>query len=201
VNTSTQTPTPFRGEGWGEGEKPPGTEEKQVESEYQVLTHLQENELTTQRNISQRTGLSLGAVNILLKKMARKGLIKIEKLNTRTMRYILTPQGIKEKTRLTYQFVRSSYRQILNITSAVETLLSQEKTKNSTNKVILYGPADEVEQILLGTLRGLNIKPLIVRPTENNFKPATGQLVLTWRYEDDQTLPAKSGAVNIMNLI
>jgi DNA-binding MarR family transcriptional regulator len=70
-----------------------------MEVEYQVLTHLQENEQTTQRNISQRTGLSLGAVNILLKKMARKGLIKIEKLNTRTIRYILTPQGMKEKTR------------------------------------------------------------------------------------------------------
>jgi DNA-binding MarR family transcriptional regulator len=172
-----------------------------MEAEYQVLNHLQDNELTTQRNISQRTGLSLGAVNILLKKMARKGLIKIEKLNTRTMRYILTPQGMKEKTRLTYQFIRSSYHQILNITSAVEALLADEQIINSTNKIILYGPADEVEQILLGTLRGLNIKPLIVRPTENNFKPATGQLVLTWRYEDDQTLPAKSGAVNIMNLI
>jgi len=172
-----------------------------VETEYQVLTHLQDNELTTQRNISQRTGLSLGAVNILLKKMARKGLIKIEKLNTRTMRYILTPQGMKEKTRLTYQFVRSSYHQILNITSAVEALLSEEQAKNSTNNVIIYGPADEVEQILINTLRGLNIKPLIVRPTENSIKPAKGQLVLTWRYEDDQTLPAKSGAVNIMNLI
>ncbi len=51
-----------------------------MEAEYQVLNHLQDNELTTQRNISQRTGLSLGAVNILLKKMARKGLIKIAKL-------------------------------------------------------------------------------------------------------------------------
>jgi len=168
----------LRGEGWGEGEK-----------------------LTTQRNISLRTGLSLGAVNILLKKMARKGLIKIEKLNTRTMRYILTPQGIKEKTRLTYQFVRSSYRQILNITSAVEALISEAQTKNSTNNVILYGPADEVEQILLGTLRGLNIKPEIMRPEQDNFQPKANQLVLTWRYEDDQTLPPKSGAVNIMNLI
>ena len=84
-----------------------------MEQEYQVLNHLQENETTTQRHISTNTGLSLGAVKLLLKKMARKGLIKIEKLNSRTMRYILTPKGIKEKTRLTYQFVRSSYRQII----------------------------------------------------------------------------------------
>jgi DNA-binding MarR family transcriptional regulator len=174
---------------------------EKVEAEYQVLTHLHENAQTSQRKLSKHTGLSLGAVNILLKKMARKGLIKIEKLNTRTMRYILTPQGIKEKTRLTYQFVRSSYHQILNITSAVETLISEAQTNNSTNKVILYGPADEVEQILINTLRGLNIKPEIIRPEQDNFKPAPNQLVLTWRFDDEQTLPPKSGAVNIMNLI
>ncbi len=171
-----------------------------MEQEYQVLTHLHENEQTSQRKLSRHTGLSLGAVNILIKKMARKGLIKIEKLNPRTVRYILTPQGIKEKTRLTYQFIRHSYNQIINITSAVETLISEEQTKNSTSEIILYGPADEVEKILINTLRGLNIKPAIVRPAENSFKPAPGQLVLTWRHEDEETLPAKSGAVNIMNL-
>ncbi len=76
-----------------------------MEHEYQVLTHLQENETTTQRKISKRTGLSLGAVNLLLKKMGRKGLIKIERLNARTVRYILTPKGIQEKSRLTYRYI------------------------------------------------------------------------------------------------
>ncbi len=172
-----------------------------MEAEYQVLNHLQENELTTQRNISQRTGLSLGAVNILLKKMIRKGLIKIEKLNTRSMRYILTPQGIKEKTRLTYQFVRSSYQQILSITNAVEELIAEEQSKNSTNNIVLYGPADEVEKILHATLRGLNVKAEIKRPEEDNFNPNPHQLVLTWRYEDEQLLPTSNRVVNIMNLV
>ena len=69
-----------------------------MENEYQVLTHLQENEQTSQRNISKRTGLSLGAVNILIKKMVHMGLVKVEKLNSRTMRYIITPKSMKEKT-------------------------------------------------------------------------------------------------------
>ena len=104
-----------------------------MEQEYQVLNHLQENETTTQRHISTTTGLSLGAVNLLLKKMARKGFIKVERLNSRTMRYILTPKGIKEKTRLTYNFVRRSYHHILNITSAVETLLKEHDLPNTTD--------------------------------------------------------------------
>ncbi len=172
-----------------------------METEYQVLTHLHENAQTSQRKLSKHTGLSLGAVNILIQKMARKGLIKIEKLNARTVRYILTPQGLKEKTRLTYQFVRHSYNQIITITSAVENLITTEQSTNGNREVVLYGPSDEIEAILKNTLRGLNIKPQLIRPEEDNFKPLPGQLVLTWRIEDEETLPAKSGAVNIMNLV
>jgi DNA-binding MarR family transcriptional regulator len=172
-----------------------------LQNEHQVLAHIYEHQETSQRHISEDIGLSLGAVNLLIKKMARKGLLKVEKLNSRTMRYILTPQGMKEKTKLTYQFIRSSYHQILNITNAVETLISETQTNNSTNEVILYGPADEVEQILINTLRGLKIKPEIIRPEQDNFQPKPNQLVLTWRFDDEQTLPPKSGAVNIMNLI
>ena len=151
-----------------------------VETEYQVLTHLHENEQTSQRKLSKHTGLSLGAVNILIQKMARKGLIKIEKLNSRSVRYILTPQGIKEKTRLTYQFVRHSYNQIISITSAVENLITTEQSTNDNKKeVVLYGPADEIEAILKNTLRGLNIKPLVKRPEEDGYKPTINQLILT----------------------
>ena len=172
-----------------------------MEQEYKVLTHLQGYEQTSQRNISKRTGLSLGAVNILIKKMVRKGLVKVEKLNSRTVRYIITPQGMKEKTRLTYQFVRSSYRRILNITTAVEDLINTENAGPGAKEIVLYGPADEIEAILKNTLRGLNIKPEIRRPEEDSFKPAPEQLVLTWRHEDEETLPAGSGVVNIMNLV
>lgn len=172
-----------------------------METEHKVLTHLHGNSQTSQRKLSKHTGLSLGAVNILIKKMARKGLIKIEKLNSRTVRYILTPQGIKEKTRLTYQFVRHSYKQILNITSAVENLIATEQSSNGKKEVVLYGPADEIEAILKNTLRSLNINPLIKRPEEGGFNASPNQLILTWRHEDEEGLPANSGVVNIMNLV
>jgi len=172
-----------------------------LEQEYRVLNHLQENETTTQRHISTNTGLSLGAVNLLLRKMARKGLIKVEKLNSRTMRYILTPKGMKEKTRLTYQFVRHSYNQIISITSAVENLITTEQSTNGNKEVVLYGPADEIEAILKNTLHGLNIKPAIKRPEEDNFIPEPHHLILTWRHEDEETLTGPGRVYNIMNLI
>ena len=171
-----------------------------MKQEYQVLTQLLENEQTSQRKLSKQTGLSLGAVNILIKKMVHKGLVKVEKLNSRTMRYIITPKGMKEKTRLTYQFVRSSYRHILNINSAVAALL-EEEAYSSTTQVILYGPADEVELILKNALRELNVNPDIKRPEEDNFKPDSNQLILTWRIDDQENLTGFSRVYNIMNLI
>ncbi len=172
-----------------------------MEHEYQVLSHLQENEITTQRKISSRTGLSLGAVNLLLKKMVRKGLIKVEKLNARTVRYILTPQGMKEKTKLAYHFVRTSYQQILNINNAVDILISNEEANGAFEQVILYGPVDEVEQILLNALQNLNITPTIKRPEEDNCKPDSQQLIFTWRTEDEEALTGNSRVFNIMKLI
>ena len=170
-----------------------------MQNEYQILTHLQENEQTSQRNISRRTGLSLGAVNILIKKMVRKGLIKVEKLNSRTMCYILTPQGMKEKTRLTYNYIRDSYRQIISVTSAVETLL---KTKQAADhhEVIIYGPGDEIEEILITTLHNMNLTPRIIRPENGNFKPEPKQIILTWRCEDEE-LFSSNQVYNVMNLI
>ncbi len=76
-----------------------------MEKEYEVLSHLGKEKEVTQRKIASGTGLSLGSVNILLKKMVKKGLVKIERLNTRTIRYILTPRGMKEKARITYQIL------------------------------------------------------------------------------------------------
>jgi len=172
-----------------------------MENEYQVLSHLQDNESTTQRGIAKRTGLSLGAVNILLKKMAKKGLVKIERLNSRTMRYILTPRGMQEKTRLTYQFIKSSYRQILNITQAVEDHLTAITAEEKHPRVVLYGPADEIEAILKNTLQKMEITPTIKRPAEDAFIPAADQHILTWRSEDEENLPADSRVVNVMRLV
>lgn len=172
-----------------------------MEHEYQILAHLQHHELTTQRKIASRTGLSLGAVNLLLKKMVRKGLIKVEKLNPRTVRYILTPQGLSEKTRLTYNYVRRSYRQIIEITGAVEELVRARQARGTLKQVILFGPADEVEQILKSCLRDLGLSYQAWRPDREPAPPQENQLILTWRHEEEETLPNSPRVVNIMELI
>ena len=108
-----------------------------METEFKVLSHLQENETTTQRQISKRTGLSLGSVNLLLKKMVRKGLVKMERINKRTVRYILTPQGLKEISRLTYRYIKSTYHLIEKINQKLDQLIAERENIDQDSVALL----------------------------------------------------------------
>lgn len=118
-----------------------------MEKELEILTHIQENEYITQREIAEKTGLSLGAVNLLLKKMIKTGLVKNERLNARTLKYILTPEGLKEKTAKTYRYIVRTYENIIRIQGAVRVILEKQKQKG-IKKIYLYGNQDEVYNIL-----------------------------------------------------
>jgi len=169
-----------------------------MDNEYAILEYLHRDALTTQRKIAARTGLSLGTVNLLIKKMVHKGLIKVERLNARTMCYILTPRGLKEKTRLTYNYVRRSYRQIVGITGALTELI---QARMPVNRVILYGPHDEVAQILTTCLRDLGITYTLAGPEKQPSIPPPDQLVLFWRHEEEEKLPGHPRVVNILKLL
>ena len=173
-----------------------------MEDEYQVLTYLQENENTTQRKISKRTGLSLGAVNLLLKKMVRKGLIKIEKLNARTVRYILTPRGIQEKSHLAYRYISKSYRQILKINNTLDYLLAEWGPELNSTPVIIFGPPDEIREIVIQHLKLSNV-PFVLYETINppGTPSADNKPVLVWRKEEEKSLDNRYQAVNIIKML
>ena len=69
----------------------------------------------SQRDIASALGISLGKVNYVLRALIDKGLIKTERfINSRNKwayRYLLTPRGIKEKLRLTRDFVKRKIKE------------------------------------------------------------------------------------------
>ena len=75
-----------------------------------LLRRLEANPNYTQRELSKEMGVSLGKVNYCLKKLVEKGLVKLSNFsrNPNKVRYIyiLTPQGIEEKARLTFEFLK-----------------------------------------------------------------------------------------------
>ncbi len=75
-----------------------------------LLRRLELNPKYTQRELSQEMGVSLGKVNYCMKKLTEKGWVKLTNFthnpNKMGYAYLLTPQGIEEKTRLTFSFLK-----------------------------------------------------------------------------------------------
>ena len=77
---------------------------------FNVLRKIQEKPKTTQRQLANELGFSLGKLNYCLKALQKKGLIKINNFrknpNKTNYIYILTTKGISEKTKLTINFMK-----------------------------------------------------------------------------------------------
>ena len=75
-----------------------------------LLRKLESNPQFTQRELAKEMGVSLGKVNYCMKKLTEKGLIKLTNFthnpNKMGYAYLLTPQGIDEKSRLTFSFLK-----------------------------------------------------------------------------------------------
>ena len=75
-----------------------------------VLRKIKTNPESSQRELAEELGFSLGKLNYCLKALKGKGLIKINnfKKNPKKINYIyvLTPKGITEKTKLTINFMK-----------------------------------------------------------------------------------------------
>jgi len=84
-----------------------GKELHQEEIELEVLRSL--GKVTNQRTIADEIGYSAGKVNYVLKKLVEKGLVKVDRfVNSKSKiqyKYLLTPEGIREKISLTDKFI------------------------------------------------------------------------------------------------
>ncbi|MDX2454651.1 winged helix-turn-helix transcriptional regulator, partial [Desulfosarcina sp.] len=75
----------------------------------QLLEAIAADKPTSQRELSDTLQISLGLVNSFIKRLVKKGYCKITTVPKNRVKYMLTPAGAMEKTRLTYEYISSSY--------------------------------------------------------------------------------------------
>ena len=80
------------------------------ETHYKILNSLQRNPRINQRDLAKELGVSLGKANYCLRALIERGLVKARNFqksdNKRAYSYLLTPQGIEEKARVTLRFLK-----------------------------------------------------------------------------------------------
>ena len=154
--------------------------EKQVESpnifkpsgqmrDLRLLEELEKNPIVSQRELSHKFGIALGVTNACLKRMARKGLIRIRGLNHRKIGYYLTPKGFAERARLSFHLI--SY--IVQHYSELKKIISQrllEMQGDGLQRIAFYGVSDEMEVAYI-TLQGVNLKLVGIVEDDEKMAP------------------------------
>lgn len=134
-----------------------------------------------QRQIAANTGLNLAKVNFVLRRLIEKGFVKLNRVRTNPHKlaywYLLTPEGLAEKSRLTYAFVRRVLGEYTVAEAQLEERL-REMTTHGVRRVVLVG-ANEITEFCLRILAKLEPKLQVLGVVDKS-----GQHPLTLRLED-----------------
>lgn len=74
-----------------------------------ILEHIEQNPDTTQAALASRLEVAVGTVNWHLKRLVEKGYIKVSRLERKKLKYIITPEGIALRARLTVDYIQNSF--------------------------------------------------------------------------------------------
>ena len=82
---------------------------------FNVLRKIQQKPESSQRELAEDLGFSLGKLNYCLKALKVKGLVKIKNFEKNPNKinyiYILTPKGVAERTKLTLNFMKRKMKE------------------------------------------------------------------------------------------
>jgi len=120
------------------------------EKEIEILNIIGDDCHISQRKISNNLGLSLGLVNLFLKKLARKGLLKIKKTgNKKSLQYILTPKGFNERLNFNLYFLKKNLKYYSSAKKLLLDKLANLADGAPAQNIFIFGIDDWAEIIYL----------------------------------------------------
>jgi len=87
---------------------------------FKILESIEKEPVITQRDLASELDIALGLTNAYIKRLCKKGYIKVKNLSGKKIKYILTVKGFTEKAKLTYRYMRHSFEHVKEIKSAIE---------------------------------------------------------------------------------
>lgn len=109
-----------------------------------ILEAIDCQDTPSQRDMAESLNISLGLINSFVRRLAKKGYFKITHLPRNRVRYILTPKGMAEKTRLSYSYVQLSYRFYRDARHKIKDLYHQLQASNF-KQIAFFGSGDLAE--------------------------------------------------------
>jgi DNA-binding MarR family transcriptional regulator len=132
--------------------------------ELTVLDAVARDQHITQRSLAAKLGIALGLTNIYLKRLIRKGYIKCINVQSNRLLYLITPQGIAEKSRLTYEFMDYSLHLYREVRQHLSEVLRPCKD-DGHQRIAVFGTGEAAELAYL-SLREQGLEPVAIFETE-----------------------------------
>ncbi len=116
-----------------------------------LLESVEHDGARSQRHLAAELGVALGLVNAYLRRCVAKGLVKISEAPARRYAYYLTPQGFAEKSRLTVEYLTSSFSFFRTARSDCTEALGAAHALGC-NQIVLAGASDLAEIAMICAL-------------------------------------------------
>jgi DNA-binding Lrp family transcriptional regulator len=124
-----------------------------------LLEAVEQDSRVTQRSLAHQLGIALGLTNIYLKRLVRKGYIKCVNVQSNRISYLITPRGIGEKARLTYEFMDYSLHLYSEVRQHLRSVLQECAAAN--RRVAIYGRGEAAELAYL-SLKESGLEPVAI---------------------------------------
>ena len=125
-----------------------------------ILEKVDNDKAPSQRDLARDLNISLGLVNSFIKRLVKKGYFKVTHIPKNRVRYLLTPKGASEKTRLTYLYIQHSYNFYKEARQKLRDLYHGLE-QAGVSRVVFYGAGDLAEIAYL-SLQETNIELVAV---------------------------------------
>ena len=100
----------------------------------------------SQREIARRTGLSVGLINAVIRKLVTTGYVKTSHLNRRSIEYLLTPSGFAQTALKSYRYVLSTVQNYRTIQTRLHELL-ERLSAEGISEFYLHGEGELAELV------------------------------------------------------
>jgi DNA-binding MarR family transcriptional regulator len=145
-----------------------------------LLEMIAEDKTKSQREFSDTLNISLGMVNAFIKRLVKKGYCKVTSLPRNRIKYMLTPSGAMEKTRLTYEYMASSYQYFKQVRNRLQNYYADLEAEGA-RRVVFYG-AGELGDIAFLSMAGTRLELIdVIDPSKEGQRFAQFIVKSPWR--------------------
>lgn len=119
--------------------------------ELTLLEQIEHDPDVTQASLATQLGVAVGTVNWHIKRLIEKGYVKVKRAERKKLRYIITPEGIALRARLTVDYIERSFDLYRRTRQRVKEHLNEIK-KAGYDSVQLVGDGDVADICRLSCL-------------------------------------------------